>query len=97
MSLAVSHLSAIANLGFELDDGDFIALFFTQGSGYNLCSGDNWSTFDNFIAIVNEQHLVELDSITLGYIQAVYFNNLSRGDIILPAAGFNNCVNLGTS
>lgn len=94
MNLTVPCFSAITDLGLILEYDNLITFKFPQGSGF-YPGAFNSGIAGNYIPIVaDKQHAVQLDGITLSYLQPLDLYLLFGGHLILFAPGFDNSVNL---
>ena len=94
MKLAVPGLPAVAHLGLILEDDNLLAFALSlRGSDY-FCPLNRGCTYRHLIPIGNKQYFVQLNSIALSRVQALYLYRLARGYFILFASSFNNRVNL---
>ncbi|MBA7704298.1 hypothetical protein ES703_113101 [subsurface metagenome] len=66
-----------------------VPLYLGQHSG----TVDNRLADRDYIAVGNEQHLIQLNCATLGHFQTFYLDGLAFGYFILFATSFNNSVN----
>ncbi len=83
----------IAGLGLKSKDYDLFAFDRAFGSSQDFGTFDSWLAYGNLVIIGNQQDFIQLDLVSLGFVQAVYIDRFTRNDFILFTTGFNYRVN----
>lgn len=89
----MAGFSGIAGFGLKFKDYDLFAFDRTSGSSQDFGPFDGWLAYGNLVIIGNQQDFIQLDLVSLGFVQAVYIDRFTGNDFILFTTGFNYSVN----
>jgi hypothetical protein len=93
MELPMASLSSNPDFGLEMEDDDLIVAYLTHSLGHNFGPFDMRFPNHDLIIAGNKKNLVQLDFASRLGCQALYFDDLPRGNPVLLSSGFNYCVN----
>jgi hypothetical protein len=93
MELSMSLLPPNPDFRFEMEDDDLVAPHIAEGLSDNLCPFDMGLPHHDLVIAGYEKNLIQLDLASWLDCQALYFDDLSRGNSVLLSSGFNYCVN----
>jgi hypothetical protein len=93
MELPMPSLSANPDLGLEMEDDDLVVAYLTHSLSHDFGSLDIGFSHQDLIIAGNEKNLVQLDLASRLGCQALYFDDLPRGNPVLLSSGLNYCVN----
>jgi hypothetical protein len=93
VELPMPSLPPNPHLGLEMEDNDLVITHFAYGLGQDLGSLHVGFSHHDLVIAGDEENLVQLDFASRLGRQALYFDDLPRGNPVLLPSGLNYCVN----
>lgn len=93
VELPMPSLSSNPDFGLEMEDDDLVVPHLTHSLGYDLGPLHMGFSHHDLIVAGDEKNLVQLDFASRLGCQALYFDDLPRGNPVLLSSGLNYCVN----
>ena len=92
--LAVAVLAAVVVAALLLEDQHLVALALGDDGGADAGAADERRADGDLVAVAEHQHLAELDDLAGVAGQALDLDHVVRGDLVLLAAGADDCEHL---
>jgi hypothetical protein len=93
VELPMPLLAPNPHLGLEMEDDDLVVTHFAHSLGQNLRALHMGFSHHDLVIAGDEKNPVQLDFASRLNSQALYFDDLPRGNPVLLSSGLNYCVN----
>jgi hypothetical protein len=93
VELPMPSLSSNPDFGLEMEDDDLVVPHLAHSLSHDFGPLDMGLSHQDLIIAGNEKNLVQLDFASRLGCQALYFDDLPRGNPVLLSSGFNYSVN----